>query len=340
MAESKTRYNTVLMERWRFAFPPEFAPYLPPILKTDVIDQPGVTSDYHIRKKLLQLVGGGEASSKDQAPIDIKEGSIYLINHPFTINILRGWQNYIWEFRILSGYIHHDEKMPTITEAIRNLLIYLAPNEWVTEKALEPILKIFCFGMPMPSLEKILKLSADLGILSRLKTDTDSYYRLAPDITQDSSANLVNSLVWLQQQANTLRVDLQLIPLEQLEMLNILMYITKNNNTIVATPNLSKLGRSLPAHRQSPLSRWLAENIPAYQDALSTVNERWGKTLLHDKILVAQVRDLSLRVQIERELGQNLIVLNEHFVAFSVNLLPNVEKVLKKYDFVIKTVEP
>jgi len=60
MAEAKVRGDTVQMERWRFALPPEFAPYLPPLLaQTQTSDQPGETSDHLIRKKLLELTGCG-----------------------------------------------------------------------------------------------------------------------------------------------------------------------------------------------------------------------------------------------------------------------------------------
>jgi hypothetical protein len=107
-----------------------------------------------------------------------------------------------------------------------------------------------------------------------------------------------------------------------------------------AYPSLIKLGRSIPAQRNAPLSRWLAENVPAFGQALETVNAKWGKTLLHENLLFAQVRDLSLRVQLERELKENLVVLSDHYIAFPQESRPSVEKVLKKTGFVVKTVKP
>ena len=97
MAEIKMRGDSVQMERWRFALPPEFAPYLPPVLQTKFMDQPGETNDRAIRKKLLQLIGGGPAIANDPIPIDIKNGSIQLGGEPFTAKKMHDWQKSAWK---------------------------------------------------------------------------------------------------------------------------------------------------------------------------------------------------------------------------------------------------
>jgi hypothetical protein len=136
----------------------------------------------------------------------------------------------------------------------------------------------------------------------------------------------------------SVKIDLRLVPLNDLNMLNSLAHLAVENETLFASPSLVKLGRSSPAQRNSPLSHWLARDVPAFGVALEMVNTRWGKTILHDNLLIAQVRDLSLRIQLERELKDKLIVLNEHFIAFPVESRAGVEKVLKKTGFVTRTV--
>jgi len=133
---------------------------------------------------------------------------------------------------------------------------------------------------------------------------------------------------------------LRLIPFHDLTQLNSLARLAIENNVLLASPSLVKLGQASPAQRRAPLSRWLAENIPSFGKALETVNARWGKTLQHDNLLVACVRDLSLRVQLERELKNNIVILSEQYIAFPKESRPNVEKVLKKTGFVIKTIKP
>jgi hypothetical protein len=115
--------------------------------------------------------------------------------------------------------------------------------------------------------------------------------------------------------------------------------LTVENGALLALPNLIQLGRSLPAQRQSSLMSWLTENISTFGESLAVVNQRWGKTLLHENLLVARVRDLSLRVQLERELGQEVVILSDYFIAFPFESRSSVEKVLKKSGFVIKAVK-
>lgn len=135
------------------------------------------------------------------------------------------------------------------------------------------------------------------------------------------------------------KLDLRLIPFGQLELLNALTHLSVEDGALLALPSSVKLGRATPQQRISPLSAWLTENIPAFGKAIQNVNAQWGKTILHENLLVARVRDLSLRVQLERELKDNLILLNEHFIAFPIESRASVEKVLKKTGFVVKTIK-
>jgi hypothetical protein len=340
MAEVKLRGDSVQMERWRFALPPEFIPYLPSVLQTRHMDQPGETSDRAIRKKLLQLIGGQPAVANDPIPIHLKNGSIQLGGTLLTVENMIEWRTRAWQKASAANKPNTEASLNPV-DAIRSLFAGLDPGEWASAQSLEPLLSIFCYGGKLLPAAKILHQGWELGALSRLKTDADLYYRPAPELAQTNTDILPSPIPWLQilPRSNAVKVDLHMIPLYQLELLNILMQLTVEDGVLLALPNLTQMGHSLPAQRQSPLARWLAENIPAFGDALVVVNERWGKTLLHENLLFARVRDLSLRIQLERELRQNIVVLNDHFIAFPVESRSSVEKVLKKSGFVIKTVK-
>jgi hypothetical protein len=341
MAEVKLRGDNVQMERWRFALPPEFVPYLPPPLPAITIDRAGETSELSIRKKLLQLIGG-PAFPNDRTPIQIKDGTIWLDDQPFSAARLQAWQRRAWwsSLNVLNPNI---PASLSLTEAVTSLLASLAPHEWARPESLDPALKIYCFGGKVLPAEKILRPGWELGLFSRLGLDSATLYRIAPEpAPADSDALLPASLPWISfnPKTDSVEVDLRLIPPYYVELLNILTHLSIEKNSLRAAPSLIKLGRATPQQRNSPLSLWLAEHVPAFEKALAAVNEKWGKTILHENLLIARVRDLNLRVQLERELEQNLIVLSDHFVAFPTEFRSNVEKTLKKTGFVAKIVKP
>jgi hypothetical protein len=350
MAETKIRAaeQTVQMARWRFALPPEFAAYLPPLLRTQASDQPGEMSDWAIRKKLLQLVGGGPAIPNDQTPITLQEGSLYLGQQPFSVDALRKWQMDAW-IDAFNPAAPYTETSLLPTDAVRSLLADLAPGEWASADSLTPALKIYSYGAKLPTTDRLLRTGWELGLLSRLEMGPSLYYRLAP---ASEPAGLeqapAGSPAWLRCAPQSgivgkppaCAVELRSIPLDQLALLNALADLRAEGDAVYVIPGLARLGRADPAERASALAGWLAQALPDFRDALAVVDARWGKTILHENLLVARVQDLSLRIQIERELGAEVVVLDEHFIAFPTRARARVEKVLKKTGFVVKTVTP
>jgi hypothetical protein len=341
MAEVKLRGDTVQMERWRFALPPEFVPYLPPLLPIVTSDQSGETSDHAVRKKLLQLIGGGPAFPNDHVKIEIKDSTIRLKDQPFSAERLQDWQKSAW-WMSLNTINSSVPASLSLTAAAVGQLASLAPHEWARPESLDPVLKIFCFGGKILPAEKILHQGWELGLFSRLKADSTLHYRLASNSIAAASDNpLADTVPWIEStpKADSVKLDLRLIPIQHLELFNILTHLSVDNDILQAAPSPIKLGRATPQQRNSPLSLWLAKHVPAFEKALTAVNEKWGRTILHENLLIARVRDLNLRVQLERELAGNLILLNEQFIAFPSDFRSTVERTLKKTGFVARTVK-
>ena len=338
MAQVKMRGDTVQLERWRFALPPEFAPYLPS-LPTVFSDQPGQINDHTVRRKLLTITGGGPAVPNDPLPLHLSHGSIQLKNQPFSLETFRAWQLNAWESALNASR----PNIPASLAPTEAALKLLSSEAWTAPQSIQPVLQIYCFGGKIPPAADLLKAGWKLGLLSRLEIDSVPHYRLtpAPDpAAADSPYPAALSWADTASRSGSVKIDLRLIPLHDLDLLNTLAHLDLEHGELHAFPSPIKLGRATPAQRNSPLSLWLADHIPAFGKALADVNAKWGKTLLHENLLIARVRDLSLRVQLERELGPNLVLLNEHFIAFPRELLSSVEKVIKKTGFVIKTVKP
>ena len=337
MAEVKIRAETVQIERWRFALPPEFVPYLLPLPAVEN-EYPGLENEITIRRKLLELIGGGPAIPNDPFPIGIRHGSLFLKDSPFSLAAFSLWQTDAWQ-RVLGAFKPSTPASLASTDAALKLLNTQA---WISAKTLEPALAIYSFGAKIPPTEKLLKQGWELGLLARLDIDHVPHYRLAPAHYSDGlNTPIPTALNWAEttSKPGSVKIDLRLVPLHDLDLLNTLAHLKVDKGNLYAYPSLIKLGHASATQRNAPLSRWLAENITAFGEALETVNAKWGKTLLHENLLVAQVRDLSLRVQLERELKENLIVLSDHYIAFPKESRSNVEKVLKKTGFVVKTVK-
>ncbi len=339
VAESQTRGDHPQMERWRFALPVEFTPYLP-ALSSKTSELPGETSEYALRKKLLELIGGSAYIEKDIFPILVKNGTIFLNDLSLSLASLQTWQNTTWR-SVLKSF---SPRTKTSFEPTQAVLKLLNTQTWISAQTLEPALKIYCFGGQILSVEKILHEGWQMGLLVRQKIDSVQHYRLPqpasnPAVPDHSETHSIPGLDQTSR-PGCLKIDLRLIPLQDLEILNATTHFELIDGVLHAFPSLLKLGRAQPQQRNSWLAHYLAENIPAFKETLETANNLWGKTLLHENLLVARVRDLSLRIQLERELKDKIIILNEHFIAFPNEARPLVEKILKKTGFVTKTIHP
>ena len=115
-------------------------------------------------------------------------------------------------------------------------------------------------------------------------------------------------------------------------------HLAVENQQLVVTPSKVKLGRAKPEMRKSPLGVWLSAQNPAFGKVFETIEANWGQTILHTNLLIAQVKDLSLRVQLEKRLGDHLILLSDEFIAFPTASQREVERIVQKGGFVVKTV--
>ena len=337
--------NTVLIERWRFCFPPDFVRFLPPLIPSPLV-QPGpaeVQQEY-LREKIFETSAGKASASPEMQPvrgISLVDGTLRLEFQPFRIAVLLEWQQKLWTSGLKVKAVEESVSLPP-HEAVRMALSSLAPGEWASVEDLEPVVKILCFQLAPPPVAEICQKGWTTGCLGRSVVQGKAYYRLFSDAEMqhflepdwDPGQYLSKDT----SDPNGLIVDYRTIPFKQLEQLNCLIVFKFSASRWMVVPDAVKLGRSAPDDRRSPLAQWLAEQNPAFKSALEKVNAHWGKTILHSNLLTARVRDLSLRVQLERELADRLVVLDDEFVAFPVQARPAVEKIVKKAGFVIKEV--
>ena len=79
----------------------------------------------------------------------------------------------------------------------------------------------------------------------------------------------------------------------------------------------------------------------AFAGAISMIEQRWGKLVVHQNLLVARVRDLSLKVAIQKAFADSgkVVFLPDNFIAFPNDLTKKMEALVNKSGYVVKAIE-
>jgi len=316
------------MERWRFRFPPEFETYLPPLIaEATTMDAPGVYRQDVPRTKLLQLLEKrGVALPSDPARYAwaFKEGVLLLDLSPFSAQRLEIWQDACWEAttrtkekRTQSYYgsaavDRYEVYMPT--QATVYALSQLEPREWVSSQQLAPVFKVFSRGK-LDS-EKVCEEGWRWGRLARQEVEGKMHYHLAPTVssieTELDPASFLES-----PNGQFLEIDLETVPYLALAQINQIARLEVTDKRLVAKPSFLAAGRAPESVRSSPLVQWLRNNVAGFGQIFEKLDKRWGKQIIHDNLMLARVKDLSLRVKIEKSLGpKGVVSLSDDFIAF------------------------
>jgi hypothetical protein len=111
---------------------------------------------------------------------------------------------------------------------------------------------------------------------------------------------------------------------------------------VSVSPNIVRLGNLPEQMRRNDLMRWLEKNSSVFHRALEEVEKRWGKYIVHDNLMIAKIKDLSLKVSIQKLLSNpgEIVVLQGDYIAFPIDLLSAVENLAAKSGYVIKRINP
>jgi len=302
---------------------------------------PGKVNTGVVRDKLLEAIYKPVDSTdklEGRFAMQIMNGTLCIGGKPFRTSALAEWQQEKWR-AALSITMPNDKATLSPVKAVQLILGALPPGQWAEPEQLEAALQVFCFGSRQPSALKILEAGWEWGCLARHISEGKNYYRLPDGLSeQNSEDNNFSAYLQPTPQGEFVLVDLRAIPFAMLEQVNSFARLEVEHNDLEAYPDPVKLGRIIPEIRQSRLVLWLREHLSAFRQMLDTIEERWGKVIVHSDLLVACIRNLSLRVLLERELGENLVVLSREYVAFPAGLRNQVERLLKKSGFVVKEV--
>lgn len=326
------------MEKWRFRFPTEFAEFLPPMIEPATFAARGDRQIKVLRGKLLQIVGERQRRSqlRDESvyTLNVTDGELRMGEKGFSVERLLEWQRACWKAALL-GKIKRKKGEIAPIAAVLYAFSQLGRNEWLLPEQLAVPFRIFTGKAGPFAAEQVCNSGWKWGVLARYAADGKSYYRLVDDL-QGKSASPERYLQV--EPADSVVVDLPVVPYEALEDLSQIATWQVRDSCLSAFAHVVKIGNAPAAVRTGTLAVWLRENAPAFRTAMEKVRQRWGKQIVHENLLVARVKDLSLKVRIEKAFPdpQQVVFLPNDYIAFRCDLLAPIEAVVRKAGHVIK----
>lgn len=337
--EREVYYTSTKLERMRFCFPPEFANYLPPIVRASKFNKAGNFKSEILRNKLQEIIGGNQKksplSNERSFTLAIKDGDLTIGTEKFTLIHLLKWQQSCWH-----ASVEEKTSMPstdmTPIEVTLYALSQLQEHEWLPAESLAMILKIFT-GKESKHPGNICEVGWEWGCLAKVVADGKTYYRLPEDLLEDATSSSPENYLNIQPDG-TVSLDLMTIPYTTLEALASISILKAHNSNLQAAPSIIKIGNSLKTYRNNTVFEWLKENSSVFRKAIELAKKRWGKQIIHENLMIARVKDLSLKVQIQKSFAdpKSLVTLANDHIAFPCDQLPAIQKLVEKSGHVIK----
>lgn len=344
--DANTWSSATKLERWRFRLPKAFAGLLPrPVRQPSHFGRPEEPRTAPARGKLLELTGARPSSPARPAEahqLKLVDGEIQMGDGPLTVKRLRKWQQECWAASVrvaarelrLGSWI---QKKISAVDTATYLLGEQGPDEFAAADQLTEYFRVFLDRDV--DVTELCEAGVEWGCLEKRDRDGQAFYRLAEE---EPTADAPPGTYLAEATRDSFTVDLRTVPLPALELLNRVAHFEgadQDGPRLLARPSVLKIGRAWGEVRGRPLATWLRDNLPAFGEAVETVEARMGKLALHENLLIARVTDLSLKVEIERAFGKSIVSLAEEAIAFPQNLLARIESLVTKSGHVIRTEE-
>ncbi len=337
-------------ERQRFLFPAAFAAFLPsPFSSLKELTGKGTYNEESIRKEIKSAIQN--RPKPISSGLAFKNKKLYLKKDFLGLTglaqiKLRNWRLTKGAYILANQYFGEGKPLANF---ILHHLLQLAPNQWFSEKSITTLLAVWDDPKKREELDIDKKYQAryqpkewceagfKAGLLEKQSNAGVNYYRLARDSKGPSDYEK-----YLKFQADkTLIFDSRTIPLPIWLTLNQISFFEPSAAvTIPAKPDLVHMSDFSADILDNPLINWLKENAPTYKAAFAKFQKKYGKEIIHGQLLVAKITDLNLRVLVEKGLQKTgqVVVLSDEFIAFPIDALSLVERIVAKSGNVIKRV--
>ncbi|NQU62813.1 MAG: hypothetical protein HQ517_00800 [SAR324 cluster bacterium] len=356
---TETGHEDTKMERLRFRFPREFEPFLPSFLGSPSSFQgAGNIKKDVMRKKFLEFMNGIDTSSKESPRFRLAliNGELCMGGKSLSVDRLLKWQQETWYELAWKTQGKFSEKLKSKNEAynfstqfsdaqkaekkkfpsiINYALSQLRPGEWVLPDVLSPLLKVFYFGTIPLDGKVVCESGWKQGCLSKHVSGGKNYYRLPENLPVDQDPS-----TYLAVGESSLTINIQTIPYESLIHIAAIADLKIIGKQITALPHFIRLGRADETFWEHPLTIWLTKHSPLFEKSITKVKTQRGKQIIHENLILAKIKNLSLKVQIQKKFSDpsQILILPNDFIAFPRELRQDISNLVIKSGFVVKTI--
>jgi hypothetical protein len=333
-----------ILERRRFRFPEVFGALLPAPFQARRLD-PAMTGNDRpevLRDKLAELLRPGGAAGKpsDTGRWRLENGELRLGANAsgFRVRHLHAWQRA--QFEAAVGYTNKAQPAPLMpVPLLLDALSRLREHEWLAPAELLPLWKLALPGAKAPEPQTVCEAGHEWGCVERIEVEGTPLYRL-PQLS-DPQATTPPEGFLRTDDPQRVAIRLATVPLAALEQLCEVSRLELAAGELWASPNLLKLSHAGADTLGNPLFIWLRERHPAFRSTMEQIEQRRGKIIVHENLMVARIRDLALKVMLERQFGGpgKLVGLSGEFVAFPNALLPELQSWMRKSGHVIRRIQ-
>jgi hypothetical protein len=331
-----------VLQRRRFRFPEVFASLLPAPFKAGKLSADAAPQYRRelLRQKVTEILPEAAASRTkavgEEGRWRVAQGELLFGGQPFRVERLEAWR--ARQFDAAVGYANKVlPKALLPVPLLRYALSRLHEDEWLAPSELLPLWKMALTQVKAPEPQAVCEAGFQWACLEKAEHDGASYYRL-PQQADAEAASLPEAFLDVRD-AVRVRICLEHTPLAALARLGEISRLEAAGGELWARPSLLKVSHAPNQALTDPVVCWLREHHPAFRATMDTVEERKGKVIVHENLLVARVSDLTLKVMLEKKFGGpgQLVALAAGFVAFPKGLLPELQSWMKKSGHVIKS---
>ncbi|MCP4713916.1 MAG: hypothetical protein GY868_02275, partial [Deltaproteobacteria bacterium] len=271
--------------------------------------------------------------------LHIKDGCLLINKSAFSEKRLRSWNTARW---MSSVKVNKRQSSEGISPAklLYHFLGQLDKDQWFSAHDLGPLLKTAFPDSDLPETGIICEKGLQRGCLAGTMVENTPYYRLNDNDNNGAGRRPEDFLAKVDDSCFT--IDIDLAPFKDLELLAEICRLRISSGKLTAEADFVRLNRSLKKAEKEDVFVWLRQNLRQFDNTVKNIKKRRNKIIVHKNIMTARIRDLGLKLLIEKKYGSTgrggVISLGDEFIAFPRSLLYEIGNLAKKAGHVIKTV--